>query len=160
MCTLANGGPCPCTTRDRSTGIAVALAIGSAVVAFLWWLTGPQVIGRGRRERRYARRVHAAGRVGLVAVAVCAARWPYITAAVLAVAIPAAGTAAIVGRRRHRARRRAELAATPRPPLRVAVATDWPSRRRGEQVGPSRGHTWTDARTHVGDPIPQRRNPR
>lgn len=153
MCTtiISSGTTCRCGTRpDRSVLAGVALAIGSLVLAVAWILTGPQLFGRGRRVRRYARRVHAAGRIGGALVLVAALLWPVATAVTVAVTAPALVALAVTGRRRA-ARHRAALAATDRPAIRVhPTGTGWPDRRHGQRTGhPTRhptghpsGHAW------------------
>lgn len=109
---------------DRATGRAllglarltvrlVVVLVGLAVL----WLSGLELFPHRRRPRRYARRVHVAGRLLLTAVGVALLWTPVPAAVTVAVVAAAVGVAAVGNRMRLRVRDRVVLAnAGPRRP--------------------------------------------
>lgn len=158
MCSIISVGPCTCARPARTSAlVTLATAAASCVLVFLWWLTGPRVLGRhSDRPRRYARRVHAAGRIALVGLAAAAVAWPLATAVTLAVAAPAVGALAVTTRRRHRralaARTARQVTATVRP----TPDSAWHDRRRQGQR-PTAVRRDTGSHAHPGTSTPTRR---
>jgi hypothetical protein len=156
MCSVIQTGPCQCSTGLASSipgpltvAWRVLSAVAVAVAVFTWWLTGPAILPRARRRgRRYARRVHAAGRVALVAVAVAALAWPVTTGvALVAVGLALAVTATV---RRDRARRAVRVDPATRPPLRVRASVRRPVAAVTDHLTSAERFARTSSKTRTG----------
>lgn len=129
MCQIIASDRCRCSTPARRvelpgpvTVLAATLraawwtlghVVTPAVAVAVWWLSGPPVLPAARTHgRRYARRVHAAGRILGTAAAVAGVVWPVTTGVtLLVVGLALAGTAAAT---RTRTRRPAPASLPPR----------------------------------------------
>jgi hypothetical protein len=101
------------STVARAAG---PIAAGACVICWRW-VTGARLFAVSDAPRQLARRVHAAGRCGITAVAVGALVDWQITAGAVAVT----GSAILAAGLRYRARRLRAMRPTPdnRPPIRV-----------------------------------------
>ncbi len=125
--------PGPVSVLGRLVAFLARRVVWPILVGLAWWHSGMAVLPR---RRRYARRVHAAGRcLGSAVLVLAVVYGAALVGAVVAAVAAAVATAAVVVRRRARARtrpvrvpatvtRRAPVAAiTHQPPGRKWTAT-------------------------------------